>query len=326
MLLCAYEDRVANEPGVRLLVQSLFAAMPDARLRLYFDAPDDGFRSWAAGFKGLELRPARLGEDRGWNVKPGLLLAALEDGADRAVWLDADLIVTRAFADAFRAIDPARLIVAEEASWGATDNRGSARTRAWNLPLGRDLPAVLNSCVVGVTARHRALLEQWRDLLRSDGYRAAQATAWVERPAHLLGDQDVLTALLGAQAHADLPLHILRRGADIIQDFGPFGFTLAERWHMARRGPPFFIHAQGSKPWLEAPHGRGLQRAYRDTSPYLLSAVAMMDAIPAWARPRTRLGSLLRRAGAGRVWLAGAPLAALFDLGRLARGVKRFFH
>ena len=330
MLLCAFEDRAAHEPGVRLLVRSLFAAMPDARLRLYFDPPDDAFLAWAQGYGGLELRPAQLGEGRGWNVKPSVLLAALDDGEQAAVWLDADLIINGDFRAVFRAVAPQSLIVAEEARWGAGGNHGSARTRSWDMPVGRDLPGVLNSCVIRVTPHHRALLEDWRELLRTRDYIAAQAQPWSDRPAHLLGDQDALTALLGSVRHADIPIHILRRGADIIQDFGPFGFTLAERLLVRRRGLPCFLHAQGSKPWLEQPHGEGplqsLQRAYRDTSPYTLQAMAMEGrAAPAWTRPRTRLGAVLRRAGFGRIWLAGAPLAALFDLGRMARAVKRLF-
>jgi hypothetical protein len=327
MLLVAYENRIVNEPGVRLLVRSLFANVPKARLRLHFNSPDGRFAEWASQYPGLDLRPAALPAELGWNVKPVLLLEALADGEAEVTWLDADIIVTRDFLTPFRAIAPDRLIVAEEALWGNRDDRGGLRSRGWGFPTGRELPFTINSCVVRVAPVHRSLLLDWNDLLESETYRSAQTLPWRDRPIHMLSDQDVLTALLASSRFGDIPLHILRRGEGILQAFGPPGFTLVERNRVRRHGLPCFVHAQGPKPWLD-PVGESmswLRRAYRDTSPYLLCAAAIetAGAAPAWTKPRTRLGLFLRKLGFGRVWLAGMPLAALFDAARLVRSVAR---
>lgn len=325
MLFLAYENRAANEPGVRLLVSTLFGLVPNARLRLHFNPGGPNFQQWTGQFPGLDLRPAELSADLGWNVKPALLLEALSDGEAEVMWLDADLIVTRDPALLLRALAPDCLIAAEEALWGNRDDRGGLRSRAWGLPVGRELPFVINSCVVRVTPAHRRLLSDWDRLLQTEAYRGAQAAAWQERPPHMLSDQDVLTALLGSERYSRMPLHILRRGDGILQAFGPFGFTVGERARVRRHGLPFFVHAQGPKPWLDDERAGGvgawLGRAYRDTSPYLLCAVARAGdgPPPSWTRPRTMLGAVLRRVGFGRIWLTGMPLAVLFDAWRLVR-------
>ncbi len=43
------------------------------------------------------------------------------------------------------------------------------------------------------------------------------------------GDQDVLTALLTSTEFADIPLKMLRRGKDIVQFDGVWGYTTTER-------------------------------------------------------------------------------------------------
>ena len=66
----------------------------------------------------------------------------------------------------------------------------------------------------------------------------------------MISDQDVLTALLASEEFAWVPLRFLLRGKDIVQYFGPYGYTLRERLiHLSGRRPAF-IHSQGPKPWL----------------------------------------------------------------------------
>jgi hypothetical protein len=262
-------------------------------------------------------------------VKPALLLEALDAGEEEVIWLDADLIVTRDVRPLLRDLAPGHLMVAEEALWGNRNDRGGLRSRAWGFEVGRELPFAINSCAVRVTSAHRPLLLEWARLLQTDAYRHAQARPWHRRPVHMLGDQDALTALLGSHRFRDVPLRILRRGEDILQAFGPSGFTLGERARVCLHGLPYFVHAQGPKPWLAQDHAEGwaswLLRAYRDTSPYVLCAAAGAGAgmEPAWVKPRTRLGRVLRRIGFGRIWLTGLPLAALFDAARLVRALAR---
>ncbi len=73
---------------------------------------------------------------------------------------------------------------------------------------------------------------------------------WYERPVHMLGDQDVLTALLTSSEFSDIPLHMLRRGPDIIQFDGVWGYSIPERITNLLGWGPTFIHAGAAKPWL----------------------------------------------------------------------------
>ena len=86
------------------------------------------------------------------------------------------------------------------------------------VPLGRRLPYLFNSAFLRVLPSHHAVLEEWARLMRTPEYQAAQRQPIHERPMHMIGDQDVLTAVMGAVPFADIPVHFLRRGRDIIHD------------------------------------------------------------------------------------------------------------
>jgi hypothetical protein len=329
MLLCVYENRSVNEPAIRLLVASLYAHMPKARLRLRFNPKSDDFAQWIAAYPGVDFAPALLPASAGWNVKPTVLLEALEQGESRVVWLDADILIAGDPSALLDAASPELLTVTEEALWGRPSDVDAMRTRAWRLPVGRTLPFTLNSAVLSVTPHHIPLLRRWIELLETPDYRIAQATDWRSRPQHLMGDQDVLTALLGSVDYGDIPLRILRRGVDILQLFGPLGFTLAERRRVCREGLPPFLHAQGQRPWIDAPPPAGLldrlTQAYYDVSPYLLLAKThgVTGDDRDWTRARTMLGRFLRLIGRGSIPLTGAPLAVPFEGLRLAIAAKR---
>jgi hypothetical protein len=68
----------------------------------------------------------------------------------------------------------------------------------------------------------------------------------------MVGDQDVLTALLGSERFRDIPVSFLRRGRDVIYNFGPSGYTPTERIANLFNPAPPFVHCSGPKPW-EAP-------------------------------------------------------------------------
>lgn len=320
-LIVSYENRPECEDGVRVLVASLKRAMPDARLRLYHNPASADFGDWIGQFSHIEWRPATLPASAGWNVKPHVLTEALDDGYQQALWLDADLLVARNFLPFLEAAPADALVATEEASWGSWDDSNFLRTRGWGLEPGRQLPFTVNSCLLRVTQAHRGLIAAWQELLSSPQYIAAQAADWSTRPPHMIGDQDVLTALLGSSAFNHIELRFLRRGSHILQLFGPLGFTLRERLQMALGGLPLIIHAQGTKPWKveRATPGQrwyaGLFDIYQDTSAYIMFAEKYLQ--PglhfAWLTPRSRAGSLLRKSGFGSIALAGAPIAALFD-------------
>ena len=148
------------------------------------------------------------------------------------------------------------------------------RARAWGFDVARKLPSTLNTCVIRLTPAHIPLLERWKELLEGEEYSLAQRRPWYERPVHMIGDQDVLTALLSSPEFATLPLVYLRRGSDIVQYFGPPGYTTLERLSDLRTGLPPFVHEQGGgKPWhLDGGRPDGLRsaidRLYSELSPY----------------------------------------------------------
>ena len=334
LLICAYENRMENEDGVRVLVASLAKASPHLKLRLYHNPGSEDFDQWVAQFPMVDWRPAHLSADKNWNVKPWILLEALDDGYQDVLWLDADLLVSRDFTALMDSTDANSIVVAEEANWGTPNDAGALRTRGWGLEVGRELPVSVNSCFLKVSARHRPLIEEWQTLLSRPDYLAAQTAPWDTRPPHMLGDQDVLMALLCSARHATIPVRFLRRGHDILQLFGPLAFTLKERAVVAFRGLPLIIHAQGTKPWRDRAQTvtRGwyerLFAPYQDTSPYILFADRHLSATCryAWLKPQTLSGRWLRALGLGSMPLSGAPVAAIFDavfgLSRLVRRLK----
>jgi hypothetical protein len=212
------------------------------------------------------------------------------------------------------------VMICEEALYGGHADNGR-RTMAWQLAVGRKVPFTLNTGVLRITQQHQALLQRWCDLLGSPAYEKAQRQFWYERPAHLVGDQDVLTALLGSSEFADVPLHILRRGTGVIQYFGFSAYTLVERWQTLRHGLPAFIHCQGWKPWHIRRQHTGdlkqrLQQCYIGLSPYMQLARVLryqLDEQPDWLVSiswTSRLGHLI---GLYHPALVGLPLAIVFD-------------
>src|SRR3954470_9726146 len=218
MRVCVYEDRPTDAVGVKILVLSLLQHCPGTSidLQLPFASPD--LVRWFEGKPGVRVSTARDPSRSGYQVKARLLLAAPDAGATEAVWLDTDIVVAGDLAGKLAAFPADAIVVAQE-YFGAPGQGGSQRTRALGLEPGRRMPDTANSCVVRVTPAHRELLEEWDRLLTSDGYREAQAKQWFERPLHLLGDQDVLTALLGSARFAKTPIGWLRRGSDVAQCF-----------------------------------------------------------------------------------------------------------
>jgi hypothetical protein len=76
----------------------------------------------------------------------------------------------------------------------------------------------------------------------------------------MIGDQEVLTGLLGSAAFKDVPIKFLKRGTEIAQCMGPAGFTPTERIKSFLSITPALIHSMGTKPWLRgaAPPKLGL--------------------------------------------------------------------
>jgi hypothetical protein len=187
--------------------------------------------------------------------------------------------------------------------------------------------------VLRVTTDHYHLMKRWWELLQSDIYQDFQRRAWQQRPLHMLGDQDVLTALLASKEFSEVPIHILRRGKDILQFNGVYGYTVAERVKTFLGECSAFVHSFAGKPWserwqLESPIGlrEYLKKVYLDVSPYTQYAMKYKDELESdtdWMEPHYVLSRILRALGMGRPPLVGLPLAAFMDLTRIMKWILK---
>lgn len=339
LTICIAEDRPACEPGVRLLLRSLARAEPGCSVVLFCPFADENFVRFAAELTeiSVDVRTVSPTGAYSWNVKPQALLELLNEGADEIVWIDSDIIVSSRFNPMLSALDKNAIVVTEEALLGRTNERGRAddnnnalRARLWGFRVGRRLPFTLNSAVLRVTRKHITLLRRWRSLLDSKVYREKQAKVWDSRGVHMVGDQDVLTALLCSEEFSDIPIEIFCRGSGIIQYFGLYGFTVRERLRCLVNGLPPFVHSQNTKAWVspERLAERGLRAhvsaAYLDASPYTVLAASLWPVeTSSWAKPRTPLGAALRAIGLHSPVLTGLPVACAIDVIRMALRLTR---
>jgi len=342
MLVTVFEDRPDGFAGVQLAVASLVRHLPGVRISVIRPGLTGGEHRWLAERPGVRVTDRSFAA-RGWDVKPTVLLAALER-ADDVVWWDADLLAVGDLRRVLPDRAPDALVATEETYWGQEQGTGQ-RGRAWGLAPGRRLPTTVNTALLRVGQRHRPLLTAWQHLLGDQRYRSAQATAADRRPLHLLGDQEVLTALLESRPFAAEPLLLLRRGVGIAQCFGPAGFTVGERVRAAsRREVPPIVHAMGAKPWylLPWPHGgrpprtahpaawrNFYERLHAQLSPYTVAAAAYRGDLssPAWLDSRSAWASAVRLGSGGSPVLDELPLALLDSVVRRVRrrlGVGRF--
>jgi hypothetical protein len=150
----------------------------------------------------------------------------------------------------------------------------------------------------------------------------------------MLGDQDVLTALLTSKEFSQIPIHILRRGTQILQFNGIYGYTVAERMRNLLGDDPAFIHSFGGKPWserwrLEPTNDlkEYIKKIYLDLSPYTLSALRFKHELGCgteWMEPHYMLSRILRTLGMGYPALVGLPIAIFADLARAVEYLRKF--
>jgi hypothetical protein len=328
MRVVTYENRRSDTIGLKLLLLSLDRHCPGLPVDVFYpDAPQDT-RDWAAQLPSVQLHAETNFRLKGYDVKPHLLAKALEMGATQAIWIDTDVIIAKDFRQHLNQVPLDQIVVTQE--WfGAPFQGGSYRSRAWNLPVGRELTATANTAVVRVTKQHQPLLEQWNSLLFNPEYMAAQNRPWDERPIHFQGDQEVLSALLESTSFAHIPIHYLKRGRDIIHCFQHQGYPLHQMLiNMINRNTPLFVHGQGAKPWRA---NQGFQ-IHLDTSPYTLCAAEYQantaEDMP-WLKPKSRVGGMLRAISHENPWTSYFPFAVYEELRhqRLLRTmVKHLLH
>ena len=340
MIVCVHEDRAEYLVGLKLTVLSLVRYCPDLPILISCPRPPDSFRQWAGTLPNVQLLTDPNLAGLSWNVKPTILLRCLNEGHRDVIWIDADILINRDFRPRLAHLDDQTLVVTQEVYWGQ-EQGGSHRTVAWGLQPSRTLPATVNTGIVRVTPHHVELLKAWRTMLGHPAYRQAQIQPYYERPLHMLTDQEVLTALLGATEFSHIPVEMLERGVDIAQCFGPAGYTPTERLHNISQGLPAFIHSMGRKPWERAPSpssiwssGEPLLRRLRkyydyihlELSPYTSIAHEYREQLgeeATWLEVKSTPARLLATLSAGHPTLQGFPLA-LFDAGvRHARRLLR---
>ena len=203
LTICLAEDRVNEETGFRLAILSLVEHAPDAIVLLYRPRPTASFIDWLKRFPQVQLITEWPGK-AGWNCKPQALLDVLDRGHNSVVWIDTDVLIGRAFQDIVDPGDDRTLVVAHDPANGFPQG-SETRTLQWGMTVGRRFPITLNSCVLRVTQAHRPLLNRWNELLMTEEYVLAQKKPMHLRPTHLMGDQELLNALLGSTEFADIP-------------------------------------------------------------------------------------------------------------------------
>ena len=275
MLYCIAENRQDCELGLRYLLVTFQHFCPNDRIVIYFPEPCDSFKEWVKQFPQAEHIPYFPVGGWSWTCKPQAILPLLERGEPEVVWLDSDIMLTGNPANEFSRYDSDTLIVAQEHP-NRPDQGTEIRTKAWNLPVGRSLPWTLNSCVLRVTSHHISLLRRWSQLCNDPEYTKWSHGSFALRPIHMKGDQDVLSALVGSAEFADIPVHYLENGVDVIHSFGARGYPLDKRLAGMFRKTPTFIHGNGAKPWIvfhedHVPKLRfynGASRLIAEVSPY----------------------------------------------------------
>jgi len=311
MLICTYEDRAANLVGIKLLALSLRRHSPTAQLQITCPVADDAFGDWCDRQSNVTLLDGSALRHDGWDVKPALLSNALDAGEKEAFWVDADILVTGDIRPLLTGLAENVLAGAEDHPW-ARHAGGTVRTEGWSMAVGRSLPNTFNTCVMRVTAMHRPLLAAWSELTAHPDYRAARQRPITTRPAHLRGGQDLLTALLGSERFADVPIHWVRCGPDIVHCAAAAGHTVGQRLRHAVTGLPPLVHAMARKPWA-LDRTPLYERLYLETSAYVAVAHGYRDELDeaelAWTAPQTRIGRLMTASCLGSASLRGLPLA-----------------
>lgn len=321
------EDRPCEEGALKIFVLSILKHYPDPP-PIYLICPNATaeFEDWARARAGVILDRRPLDRASTYNVKPQTFERLFDLGYAQVLWLDNDIVIGPRFEEKIAGRLACPLLVSEESRM-SQHPKPEVMTRAHGWEVGRALPRVINGGLISLSSEYRELNSAWKEILFSDEYRAWQMKPWHERPAHIFADQEVFTCLLCSKRFAHIPVAYLKEGEDIIQMFGPAGFTPGDRMRNAGAGLPPLVHSMGHKPWRVSAGGAGLRQRYNDLhgelSPYVYVAREVVgediDEF-SWLKRRSFVGGLMRAASGDDAALAGLPLA-VFDVA--VRRMKR---
>ena len=170
LCVCSYEDRPEGMDSLILMGESLCRVDPRVSLHLTVPEAPVSVRAWAQRRPEVILSIKRPVGVSGWDVKPWLLLQELDAGRPEALWLDADMIVTRPISSMLGEFPHDSLIVAEE--WDR--HEAISVSHFWDLPSLRPVRPI-NSCCVRAMPAHRPLLERWLQMTHDPRYRECSA-------------------------------------------------------------------------------------------------------------------------------------------------------
>ena len=303
-LVCLYEDRPYQIPGLKILLLTLNRYCPCWPIRLRFPSIPDSLRSWLQRFSQVILFEEELASRGSFNVKPSVLTDALASGASSCLWLDTDVLINGNL-DFLTRESPESIVVTQD-PW-QYENGSTHRAGTWGLKPGRSLPGPLNSSVVRVTRHHEELLYDWQKMLCTGAYLAEQAKPVDFRDRHMLSDQDGLSALLASEKFARIPVVKLKHATQILQHHGAGAYGPLQRCSHLMTGMPSLIHAMGTtKPWNMPAHPAIIresrayyERVYLELSPYVHFARQYRNNMAEqadWLNVRTlpgRVGSLV---------------------------------
>ncbi|NJL30804.1 MAG: hypothetical protein HC898_03765 [Phycisphaerales bacterium] len=335
--ICTYEDRPGNFVGIQLLALSLAQHCPDCVLEVTSPVLTEDFRAWA-GYQsnvviGADIDPAV----RGYDIKPTLLLRALDRGETQVLWIDADVLVTADFRELYDEVDQTTLVVSQEFS-------GVPRLGCISLP-SLEAAGGKDAALCGeqrVHPRHTASSRLTGGLVGTHekrGIPPGSEHTLAQAPGAFLSDQEVLMALLESSPHTGIDVHYLLRGCDIIMTSGSAGYTPGERvrnsFIYGRKLPPL-IHALGPKPWQQAHYVGGpfrnpiryMEQVHTQVSPYTHAAREYARELDAmyrrnWLTKRSLPARLMYGIGCNNPHLAGLGLCLMDSVGRTIKHCLR---
>ncbi|MBT8471098.1 MAG: hypothetical protein HKN14_06135 [Marinicaulis sp.] len=316
LVFVTYEDRPEAVVGVALLARSLVEHNPGAKLLVY--SPLSSVSDAVAGLETVEHIYTDEYVGSGWNVKPHVLLRAL-DIVETAIWLDTDIVVTGDLRTQIEKIDADAVAVSQD--FRMPGEVGShLRVKDFQLPPGRPLEYAVNGGSILVRRQHRALVEAWRDILKYEPYQQAQKAPRSERIPSFYSDQEALWAILASAPFADTPVFFFMTGRDVIFHCGANGYHVMHRLRNLFHDRSKFVHMLGRyKPWsfeekpsvFSAPHDY-LNLVCFELSPFHKAAQPFKSQVgdPAWLEIRTIPARIFNALALGNVALRGLPLAA----------------
>lgn len=345
VIVCIHEDRHSHLVGLKLAVLSIGAYSPQFKIIISCPNPPTDLVRWVSKLNNVEIISHPELANLNWNIKPSLLLKLLDKGYDSVIWVDSDIIFNNKILADIAKYSTESLVVTEEPYWGQFQG-GSFRTLAWGLTLGRELKCTVNSGIVRVTQNHVSLLQAWCQMLNHPLYLSVQKMPAIQRPLHMIGDQEVLTALICSNIFKDIPVVMLKRGVDIAQCFGAAGYTPFERIkNFLSFKTPAMFHAMGAKPYLrenQPPYLlnknnsvlKNLRNYYEyvslEISPYLVIARKysnQLDEDADWMRSKTVAAKLLNILSFNSANLIGLPISIIDSFTkrlRRALNINRF--